>query len=322
MSTVLVTGANGFVGKVACSRLSERGHGVRQALRAPDLAGVAGADIAPIGDIGAMQDWSAALDGMDAVLHLAGRAHAIPGPGDEAAYYRTNVAGTENLARAAAAAGVRRLVYVSSIKVNGEATAQRPFRETDLPRPEDAYGRSKFEAEQRLRAISAATGLEIVIVRPPLVYGPGVKGNLARLLQLVDRGIPLPLGAIDNRRSLIGVHNLVDALCTCIEHPDAAGETFLVSDGTDLSTPALVRTVAAALNRRARLIPVPAWMLTLAARVTRSEALARLTGSLEVDSTHLRTKLSWQPAYPIDGEMAGMARYYRASTEARRALPL
>lgn len=315
---ILVTGANGFVGSALCPVLERAGHAVRRAVR--DLSTIGPGDRVAVGDIGPGTDWNAALQGIDVVVHLAGRAHvmheATDARGVRAAYFGTNADGTETLARAAAALGVRRLVFASSIKVNGEATPEAPYRETDAPRPEDDYGRSKLEAERRLAAVSASTGLEYVVLRPPLIYGPGVKGNLARLLRIVDRQLPLPFGRIENRRSLVGLSNMASALEACATHPDAAGQTFLVSDGQDLSTPDLVRRIAAALGRTPRLLPVPAACLRVLARMTGSGALARLTGSLQVDSSRIRATLGWRPPASVDEEIRRMAAAY-ASRAAR-----
>lgn len=303
---VLVTGANGFVGGALCPALEHAGHAVRRAVR----SATSSSNTIAVGDIGSATDWSRALEGIDVVVHLAGRAHvmqeSMSADAVRTAYFETNADGTEVLARAGAAHGVRRFVFVSSIKVNGEATSDTPYRETDEPRPEDDYGRSKLAAEQRLAQVSRATAMEHVIVRPPLIYGPGVKGNLHRLMCIVERGIPLPLGCIDNRRSLVGLTNFVSALTLCCEHPDAAGKTFLVSDRRDLSTPDLVRLIAAALNREPRILPVPASWLRGLGRATRSSALARLTGSLQVNSQAIRDCLGWQPPCSIEQEIAGM----------------
>ena len=256
-----------------------------------------------VGDIGADTNWSAAIAGVDCVIHCAARAHVMhETAGDALAAYRAvNVDGSRRLAEQAAAAGVRRLVYLSSIKVNGEQTALgAPFSFLDTPAPEDAYGISKWEAEQALWDVSAQTGLEVVVVRPPLVYGPGVKGNLARLLKLVRSGVPLPLGAVQNKRSLIGLDNLVDLLIRCVYHPAAAGQTFLVSDGEDLSTPDLLRHMAAAMGRSARLVPVPVPLLRLAGSALGKRAeIDRLVGSLQINSSHTRQVLGWTPPVSI-----------------------
>jgi nucleoside-diphosphate-sugar epimerase len=213
-----------------------------------------------------------------------------------------NVDGSRRLAEQAAAAGVRRLVYLSSIKVNGEQTVLRaPFLCSDTPAPQDAYGVSKWEAEQALWEVSAKTGLEVVVVRPPLVYGPGVKGNLARLLKLVRLGLPLPFSAVQNKRSLIGLDDLVDLLIRCVDHPAAAGQTFLVSDGEDLSTPDLLRHMAAAMNRSPRLFPVPVSLVRLAGSALGKRAeIDRLVGSLQIDSSHTRQVLGWIPPVSVE----------------------
>jgi UDP-glucose 4-epimerase len=254
--------------------------------------------------------WRSALGNCDAVVHLAARVHVMH---DTAAdpltlYQATNTDATLNLARQAARAGVKRFVFVSSIKVNGEG-CDEPYRETDAPAPEDAYAISKWEAEQGLWRIAQETRLEVVVLRPPLVYGPGVKANFRRLLDTVARGWPLPLGAIDNRRSLLYLGNFVDAIRVCVEHPAAAGQTFLIDDGQPVSTPELVRAVARAMGRPARLLPVPAGMLEFAgALLGKRAAVARLTGSLWVDSSLIRARLGWAPPYSrADGLAATVA---------------
>lgn len=256
-----------------------------------------------VGDIGPATDWTTVLNGVDCVVHLAARAHVMDDSAPEplAAYREVNVAGTRRLAEQAAAAGVRRLVMVSSIKVNGERTAPgAPFLFSDPPAPEDAYGLSKWEAEQALWLVAAETGLEVVVVRPPLVYGPGARGNFQRLLRWVARGLPLPLGAVENRRSLVALDNLVDLLRVCIDHPAATGQTFLVSDGEDLSTPELIRRLAAAMGRKPRLLPVPPALLRLGGWLLgRSGEVARLLGSLQVDIAHTREILGWTPPISV-----------------------
>ena len=267
-----------------------------------------------MGSIDGHTDWGAALDGVTTVIHLAARVHVTRDTAADplAEFRRVNVAGTERLALQAAARGVRRLVYVSSIKVNGERTDGRPFGDSDMPRPEGAYAQSKLEAEHVLRGIAARTGLDVVIVRPPLVYGPGVKGNFLSLLRLVDSGLPLPFARCDNRRSLIGVTNLADLLAECALHPAAAGEIFLAADGEDLSTPGLVRRVAGALGRRARLLPVPVSWLGGAARLLGRAALyERLCGSLQVDAGKAGRVLGWRPRLTVDDELTATARWYR-----------
>lgn len=307
----LVTGAGGFIGSALVKALD--GHPVRRALRTPSAT--AQADDFVCGDIGPDTDWQPALRDVDCVVHLAARTHVLQeNMADPLAAYRcVNVDGTRRLAEQAVAAGVQRFVFLSSIKVNGESTSSRPFSTDDTPAPEDAYGISKLEAENALREIADRSGMEWVILRPPLVYGPGVKGNFLQLLKAVAKGVPLPLASIDNRRSLVYVGNLVDAIIACIREPAAAGRTFLVSDGEDLSTPELIRRLATALGRRPRLLPCPPALLALAARLCgREAAFRRLSGSLAVDISALQQTLHWQPRYSTNqGFSATVQWYYR-----------
>lgn len=302
MSSVLVTGANGFVGRVLCAQLLDAGNAVRVALRSTADFDIAGCEVVSISNIGSGTDWLCALTGMDAVIHVAARVHVMQddalNPLEE--FRSVNVAGTENLARQAARAGVRRFVYVSSIKVNGEQTAVSPFSEADQAAPQDPYGISKWEAEQVLHRVAKETGLEVVIVRPPLVYGHGVKGNFAQMLKVLEKGIPLPLASVKNLRSLIYVGNLVDALILCSTHPAAAGKTYLVSDGDDVSTPELLRRLGAAMGHPARLFYCPLPLLKLAGGLTgKADQIDRLLGSLQVDSGKIRRELGWVPAYTL-----------------------
>jgi UDP-glucose 4-epimerase len=294
---ILVSGASGFVGRALCGHLSTRGHVAVPAVRRE--SGLAG-EVA-VGDMDGATVWAPALAGCDAVVHLAARVHVMNDPAhDPLALYRaTNTEATLNLARQAAQARVKRLVFVSTVKVNGEGR-DAPYRETDAPVPEDAYAISKWEAEQGLQRIAQETGLEVVILRPPLVYGPGVKANFQRLLRTVARGWPLPLGAIRNRRSLLYLGNFVDAIRVCVEHPDAAGQTFLIDDGEPVSTPELIRAVAQAMGRPARLLAVPVGVLEFAGALAgRRAAVARLTSSLWVDSSAIRSRLGWSPPYTL-----------------------
>lgn len=300
---VLVTGATGFVGGGLCSQLAAAGYVVVPAVR----RACGGADEMIVGDIGDKTHWGAALAGCEVIVHLAARVHAVPGRAESDArelYRAANTTAALNLARQAAESGSKRIVFVSTVKVNGEGRDE-PYRETDTPSPEDAYAISKWEAEQGLHRIAQETGLEVVILRPPLVYGPGVKANFARLIETVARGVPLPLGAIRNRRSLLYLGNFVDAIRVCIEHPAAAGQTFLLDDGHPVSTPELIRAVARALGRPARLLPVPVKLLHLGgALLGRRAAVARLTGSLCVDSSLIRTRLGWTPPYSMEAGLA------------------
>lgn len=311
---ILVTGANGFVGRALCSRLSELGWAVRASVRRNVAA--LGENVMAVGNIDSHTDWSSALADIEYVVHLAARVHVMRETAADplAEFRRVNVAGTRELARSAAQAGVKRLLFLSTIKVNGEETRCRPFCEADTPRPEDAYGISKWEAEQALHEIARDTGLEVVILRPPLVYGPGVKGNFLSLLAAVAKGIPLPLGAIKNHRSLVYVGNLVDAILRCLTHPTAAGETFLVSDGEPLSTPTLVHGLAAALGRPARLLPVPPRLLELAAYMLgKGDSIQRLTRSLELDTSKIRKTVGWTPAYSMAEGLAETMAWYMSS---------
>jgi nucleoside-diphosphate-sugar epimerase len=301
---VLVTGASGFVGRRLCAVLANRGWRVRAAVRDPRTPLPAGVDRVVTGELGPDTDWREALAGVEGIVHLAARVHVMrETAGDPLAEFRrVNVDGTLNLARQAARDGARRFVFVSSIKVNGEETRPgQPFTEDDLPGPLDSYAVSKHEAEQGLWRIAGQTGLGVVVIRPPLLYGPGVKGNFPRLMRLIRSGLPLPLGTVKNRRSLLGLDNLLDFLMLCLAHPAAANQTFLVADGEDLSTPGLVRRLALAMNRPARLLPVPVSWLRLAGRMLdRTEEVARLTGTLQLDIAKARTLLGWEPPLSVD----------------------
>lgn len=304
--SVLVTGSAGLVGRAVVNQLAKgQAHQVRAASRNGGHA--LPPQVAPVhlSALGPHADHSKELTGVSAILHLAARVHVMHDTTSDplAAFREVNTDGTLNLARQAVAAGVRRFVFVSSIKVNGERTAAHtPFRHDDTPRPEDPYGISKREAEDGLRAISAQTGMEVVVVRPPLVYGPGVKANFATLMRAVERGLPLPLASVThNRRSLVALDNLVDLLITCIDHPTAANQTFLVSDGEDLSTADLLRRLGSAMGRPARLLPMPLALLRLGAAALGRDAMAqRLLGNLQVDMTNTREALGWSPPISVD----------------------
>ncbi len=300
--TVLVTGANGFVGRALCSQLMADGHAVIPAVR----RGSGLPDEVVIGDMSSSTDWCNVLAGCDAVVHLAARAHVMSDTVKSplALYRATNTEATLNLARQAADAGVKRFVFISTIKVNGEGR-DAAYLETDTPAPADAYAISKWEAEQGLHRIAQETGLEVVILRPPLVYGPGVKANFLRLMRMVGRGWPLPLGAIRNRRSLLYLGNFVDAIWLCVEHPAAAGQTFLLDDGEAVSTPELIRALARTMGRPVWLLAVPVGVLKLAgALLGKRAAVARLTGSLFVDDSAIRSRLGWTPPYSMEAGLA------------------
>lgn len=313
MSRILVTGATGFVGPALVEELARAGHQVRVALRrdAPVLPGV---EYTITGGIGPETDWRPALIGVGTVVHLAARAHVgDTGPDALARFRQVNSLGTKRLAEAAAASGVRRFVFLSSVKAMGESSPPgRPLSEVDLARPEDAYGRSKREGETALLDVAAGCGMEPVILRAPLVYGPGVKGNFLRLLRLVDRGLPLPVGAVANRRSLVARANLVCALRQCVEAEAAAGQIFLVADGEDLSTPELVRRLARALGKTPRLLPVPSVVLRTAGRLAgRPAELARLTGDLAIDASLIRARLGWRPVTGVDAALTETVAWFR-----------
>jgi nucleoside-diphosphate-sugar epimerase len=315
VSQVLVTGANGFVGSRLCRLLVERGYEVCAALRRScPHDDHAGQEQVIVGDVGSDTRWGQALHDVDCVVHLAARVHvmneAVADPLAE--FRRVNVEGTLNLARQAVSAGVKRFVFISSIKVNGESTSlNQPFTAEDTPAPVDPYGISKYETEEGLRSLATETGMEVVIIRPPLVYGPGVKANFLNMMQWLNRGIPLPLGAIHNKRSLIALDNFVDLIITCIEHPAAANQTFLAGDGEDLSTTELLQRMGRALGRHARLIPVPARLLEAAAVLVGRRALAqRLCGSLQVDISKVRDLLGWKPIVTIDEALEKTAKAY------------
>ena len=303
--SVLVTGATGFVGQALIAQLCKVGFSkIVCASRTRWISEYKNVSFFHCEEPIDKQEWHGSLEGVGAIFHLAARVHVINDLDlDPAlAFKRVNVSGSLNLARQAAAAGVKRFVFVSSIKVNGEVTQLgHPFTADDTPEPLDAYGVSKMEAEQGLREIALQTGMEVVIIRPPLVYGPGVKANFATMMLWLKRGVPLPLGAIHNQRSLVSLDNLVDLLVTCITHPAAANQTFLVSDGEDVSTTELLRRTSQALGRPARLMSVPASWLNLAAvLVGKPDVAQRLCWSLQVDIEKTRCMLGWTPPLTLD----------------------
>lgn len=301
MTRVMLTGATGFVGSALMAALAH--YPAIHIVTAVRKGGL-GSNSVVVGNIDGCTDFSRALDGIDVVIHAAARAHIMRDEVDDplAEYRKVNVDGTLNLARQAVAAGVQRFVFISSIKVNGEATAAgHPFQAGDVPAPEDAYGVSKLEAELGLMELVKETGMEWVIIRPPLVYGSGVKGNFASMIKLVDKGVPLPLGAVHNQRSLVGIHNLIDLVIRCIDHPAAANQIFLASDGEDLSTTQLLRGVGRAMGKPVRLIPVPAGLLQFGASLLGKKAMAkRLLGSLQVDVSKTCRLLEWTPPYTVE----------------------
>ncbi|MCQ2029692.1 UDP-glucose 4-epimerase family protein [Stutzerimonas zhaodongensis] len=301
---VLVTGASGFLGSALLPVLKHQGHDVVATTRSSVSAPVDGVDYRVVGDLSSAQDWHSPLHDIDVVVHTAARVHVMDESSNDPlqAFRLVNVFATLHLARQAVEAGVSRFVFISSIKVSGEQTRpDAPFRADGDPRPIDPYGVSKREAEDGLQALAAETGMEVVIVRPPLVYGPGVKGNFASMIKLVEKGVPLPLGAIHNKRSLVSIGNLVDLIIRCLNHPAAANQVFLAGDGEDLSTTELLRGVGRAMGKPVWLIPVPASVLRLSATLLGKKAMAqRLLGSLQVDISKAHDLLGWTPPHTLE----------------------
>ena len=309
---VLVTGASGFVGSTLCAHLIAKGHAVRGAVRRASDKPLQGVDVRVVSDLCADTNWSEALADINAVVHCAARVHVMDETSlDPLTEFRdVNVKGTICLAEQAVNSGVKRFIYISSIKVNGENTSGSPFKADDMPKPEDPYGISKWEAEQALRGIADKTGLEIVIIRPPLVYGPGVRANFLRLMKILS-GIPLPFGAVNNLRSMVALDNLVDLIETCLNHPVAINQTFLVSDGEDLSTKALLQRTAVAMGRSVFLIPVPVSVLWAFARLLgKSDIVKRVCGSLQIDISKTRDCLGWSPPVSVDDALRKTAKYF------------
>lgn len=304
MTKLLLTGCTGFLGHSLLERLCRDTWDVVVSSRSSSMQVPAGASFVCISSLDVDTNWSLALAGVVVVIHCAARVHVMDETSSDplADYRRVNVGGTLSLARQAASAGVRRFVYISSIKVNGEGTSLGvPYLADAQPAPLDAYGISKMEAEKGLRALAAETGMEVVIIRPVLVYGPGVKANFLSMMQWLHKGVPLPFGAIHNQRSLVALDNLVDLIVTCIDHPAAANQTFLVSDGEDLSTTELLRRMGAALGKPARLLPLPAGLIRFGANLIGRPAIAqRLCGSLQVDISQTRELLGWSPPISVD----------------------
>jgi nucleoside-diphosphate-sugar epimerase len=319
MSRVLITGATGFVGRALVPALLARGHRVVSAVRPGHESTGAGTETRLIGNIGPETDWRAALEGIEAVVHLAARVHVMreegqQGQQDPKALYRlTNAEGTRRLAVEAAAAGVTRLVFLSTVKVNGEQTPAGPFTEADPPRPVGPYAESKLAAEEALVEVAAETGIEVAVLRSPLVYGEGVGGNFLSLLKLCRSAPPLPFSAVKNGRSLIYLGNLVDAIAAALEHPAASGKTFLLRDGEDLSTPALIRLIAGGLGRPARLFPLPLCFVRFLAGIAgKSTAIERLLVSLRVDDEKIRRELGWTPPFTVLQGLGRTAAWFAA----------
>jgi nucleoside-diphosphate-sugar epimerase len=299
---VLVTGANGFVGKPLCLALLEQGQTLRAAVRGANRP-VENCETVAVGELNGQTDWTNALPGIKVVIHLAARVHVMNDTSTDALaeFRRVNVEGTLHLARQAVKVGVQRFIFISSIKVNVEhSDLDKPFTEADIANPQDAYGLSKYEAEQGLLLIAQQTGMEVVIIRPPLIYGPGVKANFKSILHFVKRGIPLPFGNINNKRSFVYLGNLISLIIRCIDHPKAVNQVFLVSDGEDLSTTQLLSECAKALGVKARLLPVPQKLIEFFANLLGKQDMAqRLCGNLQVDISKARHLLNWTPPVSV-----------------------
>lgn len=308
---VLVTGASGFIGTGVCTVLNDAGFIVRAAVRRDRIPRTP--EQVVIGDVHAGTDWSRALEGVDCVVHLAAHAHVLgPDGRDLELYTEVNGRGTRQLAGAAARAGVARFVYLSSVKVNGEQTGERPFTAADVPQPQDAYGQSKWLAEQYLQEVAAGSAMSCQIVRPPLVYGAGVRANFLRLMRWAESGWPIPLRSVQNARSLVSLWNLAEFLSVLAAAPAGVAGTWMISDGEDLSTPELLRRLALALARPLRLLPVPVPLLMRAARLLGRDAeFRRLCGSLVVDISQTRARLSWSPRISVDEGLARTVAWYR-----------
>jgi nucleoside-diphosphate-sugar epimerase len=313
MKKILVTGANGFIGQNIYKDLIKLNYFITGSVRNLDAALInGGIKYIPVGNIDAETKWYNILEGVNCIIHCAGKTHLINTKDELDIYRSVNREGTKNLAEQAVKAGVKRLIFLSSLKVNGEPTfGSFIIKHNDISQPEDAYGVSKWEAEQALLEISKQTGLEVVIIRPPLVYGEGVKGNFLRLLDLVYKQISLPFAKINNLRSFVALDNLIDLIICCIEHPKAAGKTFLVSDGEDLSTPDLIRKLSKLMNKSPRLFSVPKSIIQFMGRlVGKSSEVKRLVGSLRIDNSYTREILGWSPALSLDESLEKTVRWY------------
>lgn len=316
MIRILVTGAGGFIGKRLTSFLDFAGYPVRATIRDEQGQPLPAGEIVKLGNIGNVLNWSSVVDNIDAVIHLAARAHVTAAAQKNSleAFRAINLRPTMSLFKACQRAGVARFVFVSSIGVNGVVTATSPFRESDLPRPVEPYAVSKWETEQALRSLTTTSSTELVIVRPALTYGPGAKGNFLRLMSLIDQGWPIPFGSLSAKRSFLGVTGLCDLLLRCAEHPRASNQLFLAADSPSISTKQLILALSDLLHRRSRMIRVPIPILkTLAACTGRSSDMGRLLGSLEVDSSKAKTLLGWQATMAIDSDLKEMAAAYMTS---------
>jgi len=313
MLKIMITGANGFVGRRLLTYLDVAGHKTRAVVRRPSVTVDVPGDSMVVGAIDADTDWQAAVEGCDVVVHLAARVHVMHETEQDplVAFRRVNLQGSIALANAAVKAGVKRFVYISSIKVNGEATYGQAFGPQQAVDPHEPYALSKWEAEQALQALGEESGMEVVIIRPPLVYGPGVKANFLSLVKLANKGVPLPLGGIKNRRTMVALENLVDLIKTCCEHPAAAGQVFLAADDETVSTGELVGRISRALGRPSRVFYFPPVVMALIAKLVHKEAIwHRLAGSLEVDNSAAKTMLDWTPVVSMDEQLQQLADWF------------
>ncbi len=315
---ILVTGANGFIGSALCRKLSQMGYAVRGTVRSMKFSAAKSSHVeyVAIGDIGHHTNWNDALRDIDTVVHLASRAHVLKETASDplAEYRRVNVVGTEQLARSATKSGVKRMVFLSSIGVNGEVTRGAPFTESDKPSPTRFYALSKWEAENILREIASQRGLEVVILRPPLVYGPGAKGNMKLLMDFIHRRWPLPFANVRNRRSFIGLDNLIDAITVTIERKQAAGQIFLLSDGQDVTTPDLITRISLSMNKSPLLFPVPRWTFSIMAQFIPQvrHKIYQLTESLVINSRKFQQTMDWIPPRSLDEGVTTMVTNFLA----------
>jgi len=311
---ILITGANGSIGRALCERMLGENFRVHGAIR-PGKASLLpeGVEVAHIDSVDGDTDWKNTLEGVNTVVHLAAHVHIMKDSSSNpfAEYHKVNVMGSERLALTAAEYGVKLFIFMSSIKVNGEENV-RAYKEEDAPAPKDSYGISKMQAEKRIKQIAADSGMDLVILRPPLVFGPGVKANFLELMKIVDKGTPLPLAKVDNRRSFIYIENLVDAVLTCIKHSGSAGQTYFISNDEDVSTSELIRKIASALNKPARLFPFPKLLLFILGRlIGKGPVVDRLIGSLTVDISKIKQDLGWIPPFTMEYGLQKTAEWYK-----------
>ena len=312
---ILITGATGFVGEAVARQLNiQKGIQVIAAVRKKVMNLPSNIEQVMVDDLSATTDYADRFADIDVVIHAAARVHVMQDDASDplAEFRKVNVEGTLNLARQAAASGVKRFIFISSIKVNGEATNESPFTPDDTITTKDPYGKSKWEAEQGLFKLAETTGMEVVVIRPPLIYGPGVKANFMKMMQAMQKGLPLPLGAVQNQRSLVALDNLVSFIVCCVDHPKAANEVFLIADGEDVSTTELLRKIAKAFGKKAMLLPVPVGLMMFVAKlIGKADVASRLFGSLQVDSSKARELLGWKPVITMDEQLKKITSYVK-----------